>query len=174
MTAAGVNIDGTVLREKAEDLALSLGLSNFQASSGWVHRFKVRHGLIYKTGSGEGRKVDEGVVNDWTATTLPSLIAGYEPRDVFNADEAGLFYILQPEKSLCYKGEVCQGGQKSKQRITVLFCCNSDGFEKVQLTVIGRYQKPRCFKMAGRLPCIYKANCNAWMTSALFRVPDLP
>lgn len=168
VTAAGVNVDGKVLREKAEDVALSLGVTNFQASGGWIHRFKARHGLVYKSVSGEGKKVDEAVVNDWMGTTLPSLIAAYEPRNVFNVDEAGLFYNLQPEKSLCFKGEACQGGQKSKQRITVLFCCNADGTEKVKLTVIGRYQKPRCFKMSGSLPCIYKANRKAWMTSALF------
>lgn len=107
-------------------------------------------------------------MNDWLGTILPSLIAGYEPRDVFNVDEASLFYNLQPDKSLCFKGKACQGGQMSKQRITVLFCRNSNGSEKVQLTIIYRYQKPRCFKMAGRLPCIYKANRKAWMASALF------
>lgn len=168
VTAAGVNIDGKVLREKAADVALSLGIDDFQASGGWIHRFKARHGLAYKTVCGEGKKVDASVVEDWMATTLPALIEGYEPRDIFNVDEAGLFYNLQPEKSLCFKGEACHGGQKSKQRVTVLFCCNSDGSEKVQLTVIGKSQKPRCFKVAGRLPCLYKANKKAWMTSSLF------
>ncbi|XP_037502649.1 tigger transposable element-derived protein 6-like [Rhipicephalus sanguineus] len=38
----------------------------------------------------------------------------------------------------------------------------------MKLTVIGRYQNPRCFKLAGRLPCTYKANKKAWMTSEMF------
>lgn len=133
-----------------------------------MHRFKARHGLAYKTVCGEAKKVDASAVEDWMATTLPALTEGYEARDIFNVDEAGLFYNLQPEKSLCFKGEACRGGQKSKQRVTVLFCCNADGSEKMQLTVIGKSQKPRCFKAAGRLPCIYKANKKAWMTSSLF------
>ncbi|XP_037521718.1 tigger transposable element-derived protein 6-like [Rhipicephalus sanguineus] len=38
----------------------------------------------------------------------------------------------------------------------------------MKLTVIGRYQNPRCFKLAGSLPCTYKANKKAWMTSEMF------
>lgn len=51
----------------------SLGASSFQASSGRVHQFKARHGLIYKSGSGEGKKVDEAVVNDWMGTNHPAF-----------------------------------------------------------------------------------------------------
>lgn len=167
VTAAGVNIDGKVLREKADEIALALRIDGFQASGGWLHRFKTRHGLVYKSVCGEAKKADETVVSDWLAK-LQSLISGYEPRDVFNADEAGLFFNLQPEKSLCLKGEACQGGKKSKERITVLLCCNADGSEKLKLTVIGKSQKPRCFKRESHLPCVYRANKKAWMTAALF------
>lgn len=38
----------------------------------------------------------------------------------------------------------------------------------MQLTIIGRHQKPRCFKAAGRFPRTDATNCNAWITSALF------
>ncbi|KAH8038696.1 hypothetical protein HPB51_002840 [Rhipicephalus microplus] len=125
VTAAGVNIDGKVLREKADEFALALHIDGFQASE-------------------------------------------YEPRDVFNADEAGLFFNLQPEKSLCLKGKACRGGKKSKERITVLLCCNADGSEKLKLTVVGKFQKPRCLKRESHLPCVYRANKKAWMTAALF------
>ncbi|KAK8761240.1 hypothetical protein V5799_027494 [Amblyomma americanum] len=112
VTAAGVNVDGKALREKAAGVALTLGIDNFQASGGWIHRYKARHDLCYKTVCGEGKKVDASVVEVWVATTLQSFIAGYGAHDVFNIDEAGLFHNLQPEKSLCFKGEACQGGQK--------------------------------------------------------------
>nr|XP_037272856.1 tigger transposable element-derived protein 6-like [Rhipicephalus microplus] len=125
VTAVGVNIDGKVLREKADEFALALHIDEFQVSE-------------------------------------------YEPRDVFNADEAGLFFNLQPEKSLYFKGKECRGGKKSKERITVLLCCNADGSEKLKLTVVGKFQKPRCFKRKNHLPCVYRANKKAWMTAALF------
>ena len=161
-------MDGKVLREKADDVALSLGIETFLASGGWVHRFKARHGLVYKTICGEGRKVNEFVVSDWMTNTLPLLISGYEARDIFNVDEARIFLNVQPEKSLCFKGQTCQGGEKSK-RVTVLSCCNANGSEKMKLTVIGRFLMPWCFKLAGRLPCIYRANKKPWMTHALFK-----
>lgn len=165
--AAGVNVDGTVVRERADEIALSLGIEDFKASGGWLHRFKTRHGLSYKTVSGEGKSADQDQVSNWLST-LPAVIAQYQPRDVFNADEAGLFINLQPEKSLSIKGETCQGGKKSKERVTVLLCCNADGTEKLKPTVIGKYWKPRCFSRNPRLPVIYKANKKAWMTGALF------
>ncbi|KAL1427740.1 hypothetical protein MTO96_017133 [Rhipicephalus appendiculatus] len=64
VTAAGVHVDGQLLREKTSDIALSLGVDSFQASGGWTHRFKARHGLAYRTVSGEDKKVDDAVVSD--------------------------------------------------------------------------------------------------------------
>lgn len=77
--------------------------------------------------------------------TLPLPIAGYEVRKIFDADEAGVFINVQPEKSLCFKVQTCKDGEKSKRRVTILFCCNVDGSEKKH-TAIGRFEKPRCFK----------------------------
>lgn len=31
------------------------------------------------------------------------------------------------------KNETCQGGKKSKQKVIVLFCCNADGSEKIEV-----------------------------------------
>lgn len=75
-----------------------------------------------------------------------------------------MFYNLQPEMSLCIKGKVREGVQKSKERVTVLFCCNAYGSEKLQLTVV-----TRCFKRGNRLSCTYQENNEAWMTAALFK-----
>jgi hypothetical protein len=56
---------------------------------------------------------------------LPSKVAGYEPRDIFNANESGFFYNLLPYSTVAKKGELFQGGKRSK--VTVLFCANIDG-----------------------------------------------
>jgi hypothetical protein len=42
------------------------------------------------------------------------------------------------------------------------------GTEKLDLFVIGKSAKPRCFKNVKSLPVIYKSNKKAWMTSKLF------
>lgn len=89
-------------------------------------------------------------------------------KNIFNADETGVFYQLLPNKTLTLKGESCKGGAKSKQRLTALFCCNATGTEKLKPLVIGKSLKPRCFKNVQSLPCHYRANKKAWMTQILF------
>ncbi|KAK9720512.1 Tc5 transposase DNA-binding domain [Popillia japonica] len=42
---------------------------------------------------------------------LPELLQNYEPRNIFNADEFGLFFKLMPDKSYVFKGETCHGGK---------------------------------------------------------------
>ncbi|XP_067686985.1 tigger transposable element-derived protein 6-like [Haliotis asinina] len=87
---------------------------------------------------------------------------------IFNADETGLFYKLVPQRTLHLKGDKCHGGKKSKERITVLTAANMSGTEKLKLLVIGKSEKPRCFKNVRSLPVDYRSNGKAWMTSDLF------
>lgn len=59
---------------------------------------------------------------------------------------AGLFYKCLPNNTLAFKNESCHGGKNSKERITVLLAANATGTEKLKPLVIGKSQKPRCFK----------------------------
>lgn len=165
--AANLPVDGKLLREKALHIATRLGIDNFTASNGWIDRFKKRHNIVYNTVCGESRSVDGATVEDWK-NRLPSLVQEYEPRNIFNADETGLFYNLLPSKTLSFRGESCHGGKHSKQRLTVLLFTNCDGSEKLPPIVVGKALKPRCFKSVKTLPTKYHANKNAWMTRNLF------
>lgn len=165
--AAGINFDGSILREKAMVIADRLGIADFGVSNGWIDRFRKRHGIAYRTVSGEAASVNVETVDDWKST-LSTIIEGYEPRNIYNADETGLFFWVQPSKSLSLKGEACHGGKCSKDRLTVLLCCNMDGSDKLKPWVIGKYRNPRCFKNTRLLPCHYRSNRRAWMTCALF------
>ena len=40
---------------------------------------------------------------------LPGIINEYQPKDIFTADEIGLFNHLMP-KLLAYEGKKCKGG----------------------------------------------------------------
>ena len=112
--------------------------------------------------------MDLAVVNHWTENVLPSILANYSQDDIYNADEMGLFYHMQPDRTLHFRGERCTGGKQSKERISVLVCANMSGTEKSKLLVIGKSEKPRCFKNVKTLPVIYRNNKKAWMTSSLF------
>ena len=63
------------------------------------------------------------ISDDWKQILEP-LLNQYDPNDIFNADETGLFWRLLPDKTHAVKGETCSGGKKSKERITLLVCAN--------------------------------------------------
>lgn len=54
------------------------------------------------------------------SSELKKLLCDYNPKDIFNADETGLFFCLLPDKMLEFKGVNCKGGKCSKDRLTVL------------------------------------------------------
>ena len=162
-----VPLSGPILLKKANDLAQKLGIE-FTASSSWIDRFKQRKGIVFRSICGESAVVNMETVSEWRTTKLPELLSQYAPRDVFNADETGLFYKAMPNRTLQLKGEKCHGGKLSKERITVLPVVNMDGSEKLKLFVIGKFQNPRCFKNVKSLPVEYHANKKAWMTGELF------
>ena len=84
----------------------------------------------------------------WMETTLPTILSHYDSRDVYNADEFGLFYRAFPTKSLHLKGEKCSGGKNSKIRLTGLAAANMCG-EKIPMFVIGKSQKPHPVALRG-------------------------
>ena len=116
---------------------------------------------------GEGNDVTESMTAPWKETVLPTIISNYEPRNIFNADQFGLFYQALPKKTLNLKGEKCSGGKNSKIRLTGLAAVNMIG-EKLPMFVIGKSQKPRCLKHIKSLPCRYRAQKKSWMNSELF------
>lgn len=168
--AQNVPLSGATIRAKAKAFAAKLGIVNFKASSGWLTRFAKRQKLSYKQICGESAAVDTGITNDWMFKALPRLIAGYEPKDIFNADETGFFFKCLPDKTFTFQSEPCHGGKHSKQRITVMCATNMDGTQKLPLLVVGKSRKPRCFKNVRQLPVEYEANTKAWMTSELFEL----
>ena len=103
----------------------------------------------------------------WKENVLPTISSNYKPRNIFNADEFGLFYQALPKKTLHLKGEKCSGGKNSKIRLTGLAAANMIG-EKLPMFVIGKSQKPHCLKHIESLPCRYRAQKKSWMNSELF------
>lgn len=162
-----IPIDGPLLKEKARDFATKLGVQNFSASNGWLEGFKRRHDIAFKKAAGESNSVDQGVSNQWIEA-LPSLLEGYDPNNIYNADETALFFKCLPDKTFTFKGEQCHGGKQSKERFTILQCANMNCTDKLPPLVIGKSKRPRCFKGVKNLPLDYVSNSKAWMTKTLF------
>ena len=108
------------------------------------------------------------VIDDWSKR-LKDITEGYELKDIFNADETGLYFRTLPKKSMVKKGESCKGTKLAKDRVTVLCACSATG-EKLKPLVIGHAENPRCFKSINKLnlPAHYRWNRKSWMTATLF------
>ncbi|KAG5880840.1 hypothetical protein JTB14_027621 [Gonioctena quinquepunctata] len=163
----GIPVSGPMLQEKANIFATRFDILDFNCSASWISRFKVRHNIVAGKIVGESSSVDQNLTTNWLTSVWPNLRREFSDDETFNADETGLFYKLMPDKTLKFRGENC-GGKFSKDRITVMVAANMSGTEKNKLLVIGKSQKPRCFKSVKSLPVDYANNRKAWMTSGLF------
>jgi hypothetical protein len=88
--AKGVPVSGTLIQAEALETAKKLGKDNFKASNMWLESFKRRRNIVFNSVCGEANDVDMQTVTEWKAK-IEDLVAGYEPRNVFNGDETGLF-----------------------------------------------------------------------------------
>jgi len=159
-----IPISGPLLKEKASEAAQSLKLTEFKASNGWLEKFCRRHKISFKTVCGESANVNLQNVDDWKVK-LETILKDYAPKDIFNADETGLFFRALPTKTFALRNDKCAGGKSAKERLTVLLCSNMEG-DKVKPLVIGKSKKPRCFAGAhvDKLPIEWVSNKKAWMT----------
>ncbi|XP_030069561.1 tigger transposable element-derived protein 4-like [Microcaecilia unicolor] len=162
-------VSGPLLMEKAGQLAGCLGLNDFKATVGWLERWKRRNNITFKKQHGERQDADDSGAENWVVSVLPSILNEYAPRDIFNADETGLYWRAIPDGTLAFKQATPTGSKASKERLTILLCCNMDGGEKLEPLVIGKSKQPRCFKNVKRLPVSYRANANSWMTWDLWK-----
>ena len=136
-----IPISGPIFQEYARKIAAKHGdEGTFRASNGWLHRFRFRYNIYFKVISGEAAGVDPDIVDDW-CSRLPVILADYEPCDVYNCDETGLFFRLMPDRSLVISKDTCKGGKRSKERYTVLLCSNWSGSHKLKPLVIGKFYR---------------------------------
>ena len=72
-----VPLSGAIIQEKASQYAKELSIENVKASDGWLHRWKERNNVTFKTISGESNSVTPKMVNAWSETPLPTLLYNY-------------------------------------------------------------------------------------------------
>ena len=169
-------ITGPWLKLKAQAIAEKLNITDFKGSDAWLDGFKTRYQLTTKKACGEESKVNEQELEVWIEENKETFL-NYLPKDIFNADETGLFYRMLPSQTVHHVGEACHGGKLSKERITVLLCANWDGSEKLTPLVIGKSANPRYFPkkpksqryhLASKIGCEYRQQACAWMNSNIF------
>lgn len=145
-----MTITGDMIKEKGLSLAKDIikkaedpqdstivALHKFSASEGWLQNIKERLGISRKFQHGESSSVSESTVLKGL-DALKSIMSEYDPKDIFNADETGLQWKMSPSSTLAKAGDAAKGTKKIKARISIMFCCNATGSEKLKPLVIGK------------------------------------
>jgi hypothetical protein len=74
-------------------------------------------------------------------TTLYNVIDNYDPDNVYNMDDTGLFYRVLPRCTLLVPHEdvtSTRGLKKTKDRCTIIVCANATGNHKITCAFIGK------------------------------------
>lgn len=168
MRARHMPIDGNAIRTQAVRAAKKMNIDEFCASSGRLTRFKNRYNIKFKHLRGEIVSANVNAVEPWINEVFIKIIREYAPDDIYNADEAAIYFRKLPDCSFVSKNDPARGSKKEKEKVSLLLCTNMTGTEKLQPLVIGKYASPRCLKNIKNLPCQYGSNVSSWMTRKIF------
>lgn len=133
MRLSGAVVSTNMIMEKAKQFAISLK-EEFDPSLGWLYRWQRREGISLKKIHGESLSADHEGATDFQ-TILPSLIAEYNPKDIFNADETGLLFKALPSSTLNRSNYKISGFKSAKDRITILLIFNATGDYKKMFAI---------------------------------------
>ena len=139
----------------------------FKASTGWLEKFKTRHGIRNLSIQGEKLSAAKETVEPFLQK-LHKVIEEKNliPEQIYNANETGLLWKCLPQRNLvCCREKSAPGLKKAKDRLTVLGCTNATGTHKLKHVLIGKSAKHVYMDV---LPVIYKSQRNAWMNSEIF------
>jgi hypothetical protein len=162
------DITGNILKEKANHFAAQFSINDFHSSDGWLTGFKNRHGLRQFRKQGEAASAPSVEQLENERISLQTLLSVYSPEDIWNGDETGLFWKMEPSRVLARTK--LSGHKKDKSRITIFCAANSLGTEKMRLSFIHRYRRPRAMQNLNynNLPVYYYWNKTAWMQVSIF------
>ena len=117
------------------------GTPQLKCSNRWLSQFNLRKMSGFCNIKGEAKVVKPEAMDVWKNTLLPKLLDEYSPNDINNADETGIFYKLETNKSLVFRDKDGRGGKCSKPRITVMPVANMSGTHKLTPLVINNCWK---------------------------------
>ncbi len=93
----------------------------------------------------------------------------YDPVDILNIDETGIFKKSINNKPFATKNDDRKAIKVDKSRLTLMLCVSYAG-KVYEPLVIGKSLNPRCFKNldVSALGLKYRANETTWLTKELY------
>jgi len=162
-----------ILRQKALQVAEHFCITDFAASNGVIQCWASRHGLVNVVlhGSGASANVEEAAER---MAAIRQQLEGVDVDLIYNLDETGLLYRGLPSRSYVPSDDrrTARGSKamKSKDRVTLILCCNAMGTHKVPVTMIGKASQPMCFQGEGNAsPLPYFSLKSAWTDASVFK-----
>ena len=125
----------------------------FKASNGWYEKFCDRMNYCSEKLHGEAASADHERAKAYP-DELKKIIeeGGYCEDQIFNVDEAGLWWKMLPTRTIKQKTKVQAAGVKlSKSRCTVLFGGNASGDKKLKPPFIHTSENPRAMNKINKL-----------------------
>jgi DDE superfamily endonuclease. len=114
--------------------------------------FRQQHTVVYKTVSGESKTEGSSTVEVLRKVYVLKIVGGFEPKNMYNADESGLFFRLPSNRTLTFKGDSCNGGKNTRERITGLLACSAGGTDELPPLVAKKSESLLTLKMAESCP----------------------
>ncbi|MBW0533398.1 hypothetical protein O181_073113, partial [Austropuccinia psidii MF-1] len=99
---SNIEITGDVILQKWKEFSWLAGIPSnkwLHLSNGWLQSFKNRNDLRNYKKNGELGGTDPVILTQ-EITFLKKVLDKYNPADIFNMDETGLFYAMPPTKTL--------------------------------------------------------------------------
>jgi len=98
--ATGLPLTDMILQQKGLEFARMLNIEDqLKCANGWVYKFKQRNGLQKVNFSGEANSAPLETLPEERAR-LCTILAKYNKEDIYNADETGLFFRMEPNQTL--------------------------------------------------------------------------
>ncbi|XP_015112660.1 tigger transposable element-derived protein 2 isoform X2 [Diachasma alloeum] len=175
--SAGLPLDSSTIRTQARWFWNTLGGSpGFDASAGWLARWKIRHGLqpcSSTTSSNPSSKKapDDDHLQESTQVfkeILEGIIAteNLSPHQIFNCDKISFNYKQLPKNALSQLND--SSFKVHWERMTVMACSNASGSFKLPLMIIGNAKDPIPLRGIRHIPVSYKSQRTSSLTSNIF------
>ena len=169
----------SIIQARARLEAQRMKISEFKASDGWFARWRKRFNVGDSVALfGEAGDVDMAQAEEKMEQLRNKLSSqNYSVENIFNMDEAPLFYRAMPTRTYELRSESNQDKRqlgrgtkslKAKDRLTLVLCCNATGSCKIDPLLIGSAKQPHCFR-DGKCPVPYYSQKNAWMDRAAYK-----